>query len=86
MNYRMDKFIRKAETVILWMLFGTPAALICFLAGGFISVVLFDEKHVLAIALAGLSIGIILDAVFLRRPIKNAYRINNKILIALYIF
>ena len=37
-------------------------------------------------ALAGLAVGIILDAVFLRRPIKKAYRINNKILIALYIF
>ncbi|MHC4394501.1 MAG: hypothetical protein ACYS1A_02485 [Planctomycetota bacterium] len=86
MNYRMDKFIRKAETVILWMLFGTPLVLICFAAGGFISVVLFDEKHVLAMALGGLAVGIILDAVFLRRPIKNAYRINNKILIALYIF
>ncbi len=82
----MDTFVRKAETVILWMLFGTPLALICFVAGGFISVVLFDEKHVLAMALAGLAVGIILDAVFLRRPIKNAYRINNKILIALYIF
>jgi len=82
----MDKFVRKAETVILWMLFGTPLALICFVAGGFISVVMFDEKHVLAMALAGLAVGIILDAVFLRRPIKNAYRINNKILIALYIF
>ena len=82
----MDKFVRKAETVILWILFGTPLALICFLAGAFISVVLFEEKHVLAMALAGLAVGIILDAVFLRRPVKNAYRINNKILIALYIF
>ena len=82
----MDKFLRKTETAILWMLFGTPLALICFVAGGYISVVLFDEKHVLAMALAGLAVGITLDAVFLRRPIKNAYRINNKILIALYIF
>jgi len=86
MNYGMDKLVRKAETVILWMLLGTPLALICFAAGGFISVVLFDEKHVMAMALSGLAVGIILDAVFLRRPIKNAYRINNKILIALYIF
>ena len=86
MNYRSDEFVRKAETVILWMLFGTPLAVICFVAGGFISVVLFDEKHILAMVLAGLAVGIILDAVFLGRPVKNAYRINNKILIALYIF
>ena len=82
----MDKFIRKTETVILWLLFGTPLALICFVAGGYISVMLFDEKHALAIALAGLTVGIILNAVFLRGFIKNAYRINNKILIPLYIF
>lgn len=86
MNYLMNKFIKKAETVILWMLFGTPLALIGFVAGGFLTAVLTEEKYALAMALVGLAFGIILDVVFLRRPVKNAYRINNKILIALYIF
>jgi hypothetical protein len=80
---RMKSGIRKTEKVILWVLFGTPLALICFVSGGFISVLVLNEKHVLAMALTGLAVGIIIDATFLRRPIKNAYRINNKILIAL---
>lgn len=82
----MDKFVRKTEIVMLWILFGTPLALICFVSGGFISVGFFDEKHVLAMALTGLAIGIILNALFLRKSVKNAYQINNKILIALYLF
>jgi len=78
--------MKKAEAVMLWILFGTPLVLICFIAGGYTSVALFGEKHALSMAMAGVAVGIIGDAVFLRRPIKNAYRINNKILIALYIF
>ena len=80
----MNKFVRKAETVILWMLFGTPLALICFVAGGYTSVVLFDEKHVLSMALVGLGVGIILNAVFplclmlIEQPDRSAIRAKTR--------
>lgn len=58
----------------------------CFVTAWFVSAVLLDEKVVPTVALSGLGVGMVIDIAFLKRWIKKAYQLSNKVLIAIYIF
>ena len=60
--------------------------LFCFVTAWFISAVLLDEEIVPTIALSGLGVGIIIAFAFFKRWVKKAYQLNNKVLVAIYIF
>ncbi len=78
--------MRKFESFIIGCILGAVPVLFCFVTAWFISAVLLDEKVVPTVALSGLGAGIIIDIAFLKRWVKKAYQLNNKVLVAIYIF
>ncbi|MHC4666430.1 MAG: hypothetical protein ACYS9T_10835, partial [Planctomycetota bacterium] len=79
--------MRKIECLILGMFFGFLPVLLCFVPAWFTSAVLLDdEKAVALIALSGAAVGVVVDFLFLKRWVKKAYEINNRVLAAIYIF
>jgi len=78
--------IRKIECLILGMFFGFLPLLFCVAAAGFMNIVLLEEKGIAYWALGGLCAGLIIDAVFVKRWVRNAYQMSSKVLAGLYVF
>jgi hypothetical protein len=83
--------MKKLEAFVLGLVFAPAPVLFCFVGAWFTSFILYkqfglSEKVVSTSALSGLAVGVIITAVVLRRWVRNAYKINNKALAALYIF
>jgi hypothetical protein len=79
--------MRKLEAFMLGLIFAPAPISFCFVGAWFTTAALgFSEKVVSGAALSGLAIGVIIAAIFLKRWVRNAYKINNKAIAALYIF
>jgi len=83
--------MKKLEAFVLGLFFVPAPILFCFTGAWFTSVIFckqFDlsEKVVSTSALSGLAVGVILAAVILRPLVRNAYKISNKAIAAIYIF
>ena len=78
--------VRKIECLILGMFFGFLPVLFCVAAAGFTNIVLLEERGIGYWALGGLCVGLIIDAIFVKRWVRNAYQMSDKVLAALYIF
>ncbi|HEG42508.1 MAG TPA: hypothetical protein ENH94_00515 [Phycisphaerales bacterium] len=76
----------KIESFIIGCILGAVPVMFCFVTAWFVSAVLLDEKVVPTVALSGLGVGMVIDIAFLKRWIKKAYQLSNKVLIAIYIF
>lgn len=77
----------KVESFIMGMVLGAGVVLFCFVSAWFTSAVLLDDENAVAvIALSGAGVGLIIDFLFLKRWVRSAYQINNKVLAAIYIF
>lgn len=77
----------KFETFVLGLVFAPAPILLCFIGAWFTTAALgLSEKVVSASVLSGLAVGLIITAVVLKRWVRNAYKLSNKILAALYIF
>jgi len=76
----------KIETLILGMFFGLVPIVFCFLATVVTASVLFGTKVLGPWALWSLVPAGIIDILFLTRWVRNAYRMNPRILAAIYIF
>lgn len=76
----------KIESFIIGCVLGTVPVMFCFVTAWFVSAVLLYEKVVPTVALSGLGVGTIIDIVFLKRWVKKAYQLNNKVLVTIYIF
>ena len=76
----------KLESFIIGCVLGAVPVMFCFVTAWFASAILLDEKVVPTIALSGLGVGMVIDVFFLKRWIKKAYQLNNKVLVAIYIF
>jgi len=80
--------MRKIESLIIGCILGVGPILFCLIMIFFIAKtagVLTDTTGPY-LALAVLIIGLIIDVIFLKRWVRNAYQFNNKILAAIYIF
>ena len=75
-----------AEALLLWIAFGVLPPLLCFLAGWWGSVFHVTEENVIWYALGGLMLGLALDALFLRRIVRSAYRLPWCVPIFMYLF
>ncbi|UCC23217.1 MAG: hypothetical protein JSW23_03960 [Planctomycetota bacterium] len=83
----MDYILSRVESFIVGMVLGPVPILFCFVSAWFTSTVLLeDENTVAVIALSGAGVGLIIDFLFLKRWVRGAYQINNKVLAAIYIF
>jgi len=78
--------MRKIESFMVGLFLGAIPVLFCFLIACLIHIVLFEEKAIPMWVLSGPGVGILIDAVFLKRWIKKAYQLSNKVLAAIYIF
>jgi hypothetical protein len=78
--------MRKIEAFFIGCILVPVPILFCFVAAWFVGAVLLNEKVVPTVALSGAGAGIIIGIVFLKRWVRNAYKINNFALAALYLF
>ncbi|MHC4109651.1 MAG: hypothetical protein ACYSUY_01160 [Planctomycetota bacterium] len=76
----------KIETLILGMFLGCMPLVICLVGTVFFTAVVFGTQVLEAWALWSLLPGVAIDVVFLKKWVRNAYKINSKILAAIYIF
>jgi len=71
----------------LGLVFAPAPIIFCFVGAWFTTAVLgLSEKAVSTSALSGLAVGLVVAAIFLKRWVRNAYKVNNKILAAIYIY
>ncbi len=76
----------KIETLILGMFLGVLPLVVCLVGTVFFAGMVFGTEVLEAWALWSLVPGIVIDIIFLKKWVRNAYKINSKILAAIYIF
>lgn len=76
----------KIESLILGMFFGFGPIVFCFLATVVIASVFFGKEALGPWVLWSLVPAIIIDAMFLKKWVRRAYQINNKMLAGIYLF
>jgi len=80
------KVMSKIESLILGMFFGFLPLMICLAGTVLFAGTVFGTEVLEAWVLWSLVPGIVMDIIFLKRWVRNAYKINSKILAAIYIF
>jgi hypothetical protein len=78
--------IHKFEIFVLTVILGLIAPLVGLLAFWFGSVPLLPESQVIFAALGGLLLGLLADAIFLRRVVRKAYQLDLRIWMAIHLF
>lgn len=78
--------MRKLESVVIGLIFGTIPVIGCFLAGWWLSVVFVPESLIFVGALVGLLTGILLDVIFLKRWLQRAYSLSPIVWVGIYLF
>jgi len=76
----------KTESAILGLCLGLLCPGLVFFASWWASVFVLPESCIPAAALTGLALGILLDAIFLKRWIGQAYRLPAGLLVGVYLF
>lgn len=76
----------KIESVILGMFFGFGPIVFCFLATMVIASIALGKEALGPWVLWSLVPAIIIDGIFLKKWVRRAYQINNKVLAAIYLF
>jgi ABC-type multidrug transport system fused ATPase/permease subunit len=76
----------KIESLILGMFFGFVPIVFCFLATMVIASIFFGKEALGPWVLWSLVPGVIIDAIFLKKWVRRAYQINNKVLAGIYLF
>jgi hypothetical protein len=82
----MSKLLRIIETLLLIISFGLLPLVFCLLATLIITAVLFEIQVIEAWVLWSLMPGIIIDIIFMRRWVRNAYQMSKKVLVPIYLF
>ena len=80
------KIVSKMEALILGMFFGFMPLVICLVGTVFFAGIVFGTEVLEAWALWSLVPGVAIDVVFLKKWVRNAYKMNSKILAVIYIF
>lgn len=76
----------KIESIILGMFFGFGPIVFLFLATMLITAAFWGKESLGPWVLWSLVPGVIIDIPFLKKWVRNAYQINNKILAGIYLF
>jgi hypothetical protein len=76
----------KIENAAMGIIFGAVPIITCFIAGWWISIPFVAEAHVYQYALAGILFGILIDVIFIKKWIRNAFSIKPWIWMAVYLF
>jgi hypothetical protein len=78
--------VGKIESVILGMFFGFVPIVFCFLATMIITAIFWGKESFGPWVLWSLVPGVIIDIPFLKKWVRNAYQMNNKVLAGIYLF
>jgi len=78
--------MRRIENAAIGIALGAVPVIGCFLAGWWISIPLVPESRIFLCALAGLSLGGLVDVLFLRGWIRHAYSLKAWVWGAVYVF
>jgi hypothetical protein len=78
--------VGKVESVILGMFFGFVPIVFCFLATMVTASIFFGKEALGPWVLWSLVPGVIIDAIYLKKWVRRAYQINNKVLAGIYLF
>jgi hypothetical protein len=78
--------MRRIEIAVIGVLFGAVPIITGFLAGWWISIPLVAESRIFLCALAGLLVGVAVDAIFLKAWIRRAYSMKPLVWMAIYLF
>lgn len=78
--------VRIIESIILGMFFGLVPVVFCMLATFIVGAILFGTEAFEAWVLWSLVPGVIIDVIFLKKWVRNAYQISNKVLAVIYLF
>jgi len=76
----------KVEVLFLGATLGGVFPILCFLVGWWGSISILPENSIKYAALGGLLVGILIDIFFLKKWIVNAYRMDLKWLVVIYLF
>jgi len=76
----------KIESLILGIFFGLLPLIFCLLTAVFIAAIFFGTQVLGPWMLWSLVPGVAIDVVFLKKWVRNAYKMNSKILEGIYIF
>jgi len=76
----------KIESLILGMFFGFVPIVFCFLATMVIASIFFGKEALGPWVLWSLVPGVIVDIPFLKKWVRNAYQMKNKVLAVIYLF
>jgi len=85
-GYRKDNVVSKVESLILGIFFGYVPLVFCFLTICLITFILFEPEAFGPWMLWSLVPGMIIDTVFLKKWVRRAYQISNKVLAPIYLF
>jgi len=78
--------MNKVETMVMALVFGAVLPIFLFLAGWWSSIGLVSDNLIFIIALTCLSLGIVIDILFLKEWLRNVYNTNWKLLIIIFLF
>lgn len=86
----MGRFIRKVlkivESFMLYVFFGLVPVMAIFMATVLFAAIVFGKETLGPWILLGMLPGVLIDALFLKRWVKNAYQMNSKVIGGLYVF
>ena len=82
----MAKLFRIIESLMLGIFFGFVPVMLCLVVTIIIASALLGTKNIDSWVLLSLVPAALIDIIFLKRWIKNTYRINGKILALIYLF
>ena len=82
----MTRVLRIVEVVILGMFFGFLPLVVCLVGTVLFTSIVFGKEVLGPWTLWSLLPGVAVDVVFLKKWVRNAYRMNSKILAGIYIF
>ncbi len=74
------------ESLILGVFLGAIFPIMLFLAGWWGSIGFVAERDIFKFALLGLGLGILVDALFLKRWVAKAFQLNKVVLVSIYLF
>jgi len=78
--------LSKFDKIFLGTIFGFIPPILLLLLGGWISILFVAENKIIMFLISGFIFGIFIDVLFLRKWINIGYKLNNYILIVIYIF
>jgi len=78
--------MQRIENIMIGTVLGAVPVIACFVAGWWLCIPFVPESHIIYGALTGLLVGILIDLIFLRRWVRNAFSMKIWLWVDIYVF